>query len=243
MENKFIQASVKIHHTGKEKKQKTEREKLNTKESFSEDGLESYELKRYLELKKEIIDVKKDISYKIIFFGLFTFVFLAITMFNVIKKTNMEDSAQNGKIQTMTLHNQIKNNFELLNKQLKIIAENQKILNNKVIAVYNMETQTMKKINADIKDIDTNIRGIYDYLKTEGKIMEVLSQIIMNDSVKLDKIVDKIYQPEIKTESRSANNVKKTGSLIKTSEKVKKEIKEETDNLINKYKNLLKELQ
>lgn len=253
MENNknFMQASKRIH-SAKEKDLKddnknidsTEQQRESTEEkgmkeySYPKEGVKSHELKKYLELKKEITNAKKELLQKFLISGISGIIILIsiIFLFFSLKKDKYQVKTPNNAV-NMRILRQLQKNSNLLKEQLKIIAENQKILNQKIITFYETESQTIKKTNSDIK-------GIYNYLKTEGKIIEVVSQIIMNDDVKLNKIVEKIYQSNTLSQNTEKNDISKSKTpQTKTPDKIKKEIKKETDNLINKYKNLLKEIQ
>ena len=219
----------------------TENIKSKTEEeSFSNEGIKSYELKKYLELKKEIAEAKKELFKKFLISGTIGIIIFILTTFFFfsLKENRHQSETLNNNVNTKTLR-QLQKDSKLIKEQLKIIADNQKILNQKIIAVYKAQTQM-------IKNIDSNMQGIFNYLKTEGKIIEMVSQIIMNDDVKLNKIVEKVYQSKITDSIASKNteqNISNPKAHIVTPDLVKKEIKQETDNIINKYKNLLKELQ
>ena len=215
--NEIFKKNATVHGEKHAKKnsQEIQRKKILKNESFSMDEMETYELKRYMQLKKEIIGIKKGIYFGIFLFG---FVTIMLTLAFLI--------AYNKKMPYGG------NEFEYIKQKQQVLAKNQKLLNTKIFALNNYWETFSDKLNSKADKI-------FSYLKTQGKIIEILANIIMEDSVKLDKII------ELRIETAKKNSKIKEGKNRNrmSVKKVKREIKEKSKGLIDKYKDLLKQLQ
>ena len=232
--NEIFKKSVAVHKRTDEKKEEP-RKKLKD-ESFSMDEMESYELKRYMLLKKEIIGVKKSMYLGIALLGFVAITVVSVLIFSFGGKNSDVNTAEWQKYEK-NMFEYVKSEFNEIKERQKVLAKNQKLLNAKILALNNYQEMLSNELKSKI---DT----IYTYLKNQGKITEVLANIIVEDSVKLDKILE-LKVNEIRKKKETENNGKtnegeKTSTNIK---KVKEEIKQKSQGLIDKYKVLLQQLQ
>jgi len=214
------------------------------KESLAEDAIETYELKRYAFLKKEIIKAKDELKriviiFSVILFGVLLFIgMVTVKVFIFNQNVNRSTAITTEKIASFIKqeNNVLMNNID---NRLKIIANNQKLLNKKIIGIYNYQEEINSDINNNIKVLNNSVNEIKNYLKNEGKIMQIISELIIANNVELNKLIDKVYYQGV---TRSPKNRRSEARKKYEIKKVKKEIKEETNSLIKKYENLLQEL-
>ena len=240
--NEILKKTVTVHGKNHLKDKKENERKKIKDESFSMDEMESYELKRYMLLKKEIIGIKKSMYLGIALFGSITILLSSVFLITYNKKdTNVNVTMSKEKENILK---SLKSELDGIKEGQQILAKNQKLLNTKILAL-NSYQETLSD------EFKSKINTIYAYLKNQGKITEVLANIIMEDSVKLDKIIElkinEIKNDNIKNQSVDTTKNKKKVTNVKTKitdvKTVKQEIKRKSQGLIDKYKNLLQQLQ
>jgi len=108
--------------------------------------MESYELKRYMLLKKEIIGIKKSMYLGIALFGSITILLSSVFLIIYNKKdTNVNVTMSKEKENILK---SLKSELDGIKEGQQILAKNQKLLNTKIFALNNYWETVSDKLNS-----------------------------------------------------------------------------------------------